>query len=157
MIGSVHVLFPNNLLEKKGMEQEVEELITGMVLALPIIFPYLLKYPWQKKNLKRSQSSWVTGLSWGNLAKKKYRAAQLYGWLYAKAAQSFQRDDGHFKGISNCACKNSRDFFIFIFVTQKNLQRWKPRSSFFGLHDGLAYWECFSSPLQKKIPVKIND
>ncbi len=58
-----------------------------LVLALPLIFPYLCIIM-TKKNLKGCNLAELQTVV-EELGEKKYRAAQLYSWLYAKGAQSF--------------------------------------------------------------------
>ncbi len=58
-----------------------------MVLALPRIFPYL-SITMTKKNLKGLDLAELQIFIEG-LGERKYRAAQIYGWLYAAGAQNF--------------------------------------------------------------------
>jgi len=60
-----------------------------MVLALPRIFPYLV-ITMTKKNLKGLNLPELQ-LFVEELGEKKYRAAQIYGWLYAAGAQNFDK------------------------------------------------------------------
>jgi 23S rRNA (adenine2503-C2)-methyltransferase len=58
-----------------------------MLLALPVFFPYF-NIIMTKKNLKGLNLAELQ-LFVEELGEKKYRAAQLYSWLYSKAASSF--------------------------------------------------------------------
>jgi 23S rRNA (adenine2503-C2)-methyltransferase len=58
-----------------------------MFLALPHNFPYL-NITMEKKNLKGLNLAELQTFV-EELGEKKYRAAQLYGWLYASDAQNF--------------------------------------------------------------------
>jgi 23S rRNA (adenine2503-C2)-methyltransferase len=62
-------------------------LLMAFHLALPNIFPYLY-FTMTKKNLKGLNLNELQAFV-EELGEKKYRAVQLYSWLYAKAAQSF--------------------------------------------------------------------
>jgi 23S rRNA (adenine2503-C2)-methyltransferase len=108
--------------------------ISGIRLALACIFPYLKTMTEQKEikgfDLPELQA-FVTGLG-----EKKYRASQLYQWIYAKGAQSF--DDmtdisREFRTIlaRAAALTNLR-------LAAKEVSSDGTAKFLFGLHDGLA-------------------
>jgi 23S rRNA (adenine2503-C2)-methyltransferase len=79
----------SSIILPSGLTGAIERLvfISGIRLALACIFPYL-KTMTEQKEIKGFDLSELQAFVLG-LGEKKYRASQLYQWIYAKGARSF--------------------------------------------------------------------
>jgi 23S rRNA (adenine2503-C2)-methyltransferase len=120
-------------------------------LALPLFFPYLV-HTMTKKNLKGLNLTELQVFV-EELGEKKYRASQLYGWLYAKAAQSFDEMTDISKDfrqvLSQISCISNLQLVTQSISTDSTIKY------LFKLNDDLAI-ESVLIPSTKKSPEEEN-
>jgi 23S rRNA (adenine2503-C2)-methyltransferase len=116
-----------------------------MLLALPHIFPYIFLIM-VKKNIKGLDLAGLQKFV-EELGEKKYRAAQLYGWLYAKSATSFDEMTDISREFRNTLSKVA--VIVNLQETARKVSSDGTVKFLFKLEDGLAIESVLIRPDRK--------